>query len=136
VLYMLDTDICSYIMRKAPHSLLSLLQKKTESGHSICISVISYSELRLGAERSAATEKYNQLIDELSERLDFIADWTTNEADCFAMLQSALFLAGKPIGHNDTMIAAHALSLDAILVSNNQRHFSQVPNLLLENWSQ
>ncbi len=136
MLYMLDTDICSYIMKKTPLSLLSLLQEKIESGHSICISVISYSELRLGAERSSAANKYNRLINEFCERLDFIADWTTQEADVFAKLQAGLFSKGLPIGYNDAMISAHALLLNAVLVTNNQKHFSRVPELLVENWVQ
>ena len=136
MLYMLDTDICSYIIRQAPRPLLSAMEEKVESGRTICISVITYSELRLGAARSAASEKYNRLIDEFSDRLDFIADWTTKEADCFAELQSRLFAEGTPIGHNDTMIAAHAISLDAVLVTNNHKHFSKVRGLTLENWAQ
>lgn len=136
MLYMLDTDICSYIMRQVPKPLLSAMEEKVESGRTICISVITYSELRLGAARSAASENYNHLIDELSDRLDFIADWTTKEADRFAELQSRLFAEGTPIGHNDTMIAAHAISLDAVLVTNNHKHFSKVRGLTLENWAQ
>ena len=71
-----------------------------------------------------------------SDRLDFIADWTTQEADCFAELQSRLFAKGTPIGHNDTMIAAHAVSLDAVLVTNDHKPFSKARGLTLENWAQ
>lgn len=131
---MLDTDICSYIMKQTPVSLLATMQSKVEDGDDICISVITYSELRLGAARSAATEKYSRLIDALSDRLDFIADWSTKEADGFAALQASLFAEGTPIGQNDTMIAAHALSLGAVLVTNNHKHFSRVDGLTLENW--
>ncbi len=66
--------------------------------------------------------------------MDFIADWSTKEADKFAELQAHLMGQGSPIGANDTMIAAHALSLGVVLVTNNQRHFSKVEGLTLENW--
>ena len=135
MLYMLDTDICSYIMKRAPGALLAAMQEKVESGRTICISVITYAELRLGAARSATKDKYNRLIDEFSDRLDYVADWTTKEADRFAGLQAELFAKGKPIGHNDTMIAAHALEIDAVLVTNNHKHFSQVAGLTVENWA-
>lgn len=133
-LYMIDTDICSYIMKQTPASLLAKMETQVEQGHDICISVITYAELRLGAERSQASEKYHRLIDEFSDRLDFIADWSTTEADRFASLQAKLFASGSPIGANDTMIAAHAMSIGAVLVTNNQRHYSRVEGLDFDNW--
>lgn len=132
---MIDTDICSYIMKQAPASLLLEMEQRAEQGNDMCISVITYSELRLGAERSQAREKYHSLIDEFSDRLDFISDWSTKEADVFAQLQARLYAAGTPIGSNDTMIAAHALSIGAVLVTNNMRHYSRVYDLRLENWT-
>ncbi len=133
---MLDTDTCSYIMRDQSPALLHSMQARVDAGDDICISVITYAELRLGAARSQARRKYDRLIDALSERLDFIADWSTKEADLFATLQSALVGQGIPIGTNDAMIAAHARSLDAVLVTNNHRHFSRIEGLALENWSE
>ena len=132
---MLDTDTCSYIMREQSPELLQSLQTRVEAGDDICISVVTYSELRLGAARSQARKKYDRLIDALSDRLDFIADWSTKEADLFAGLQAGLMGQGTPIGTNDAMIAAHALSLDAVLITNNQRHFSRVEGLALANWA-
>ncbi len=134
MLYMLDTDVCSYLMKRMPDHLLSKLQKAVEDGHTICLSVITYSELRLGAARSNAASKYHRLIDELSDRLDFVADWTTKEADRFAELQAGLMAGGSPIGRNDAMIAAHALALEAVLVTNNQKHFGRVSGLKVLNW--
>ena len=129
---MLDTDICSYLMREQPAKVLRAMEQHVEAGDDICISVITYSELRLGAACSKARAKYDGLIDALSDRLDFIADWSTNEADRFADVQARLLGQGTPIGANDTMIAAH-MSLGAVLVTNNQRHFSKVEGLALEN---
>ena len=131
---MLDTDTCRYIMREQSPALLHSMQARVEAGDDICISVITYAELRLGAARSQARRKYDRLIDALSDRLDFIADWSIKEADLFATLQAALMGQGIPIGTNDAMIAAHARSLDAVLVTNNDRHFSRIEGLALENW--
>ena len=132
---MLDTDTCSYIMREQSPGLLQSMQARVEAGDDICISIITYSELRLGAAWSQARQKYDRLIDALSDRLNYIADWSTKDADVFAGLQAGLMGKGTPVGTNDAMIAAHALSLGAVLVINNQRHFSRVEGLALANWA-
>ena len=134
MIYMLDTDTCSYLIRELPRVLLTTAQKKASAGHGIYISVITYQELRLGAARSKAAKRYHSMIDRLCDRLDHIAAWTVKEADTFATLQANLLAKGTPIGQNDTMIAAHALTFDATLVSNNQKHFARVPGLKLDNW--
>ena len=134
MIYMLDTDTCSYIMREQSLPLLQTLHDKSSKGHGICISVITYQELKFGAER-AKTGKYHQRIADFCERLDFIADWTPAQADAFARLQAGLFARGESIGFADTMIAAHALTRDATLVTNNRKHFSRVNGLILETWN-
>ena len=133
MIHMLDTDTCSYIMRQHSQSVLEALQDKASMGHVLCMSVITYQELRFGAERIGSA-KYHRRIDKVCERLDYVADWTPQCADRFAVTQASLLNEGKPIGFADAMIASHALVLDAILVSNNQKHFSQVIGLQLENW--
>ena len=134
MLYMLDTDTCSYIIRRRPEGVLSAMQAKAQKGDDICISVVTYAELRLGAERSTNARKYSKAIDLFCERLDSIVSWDKSAADEFAVVQSRLYKAGTPIGYNDAMIAAHALNNGAVLVTNNQKHFSKVPKLKLENW--
>ena len=134
-IFMLDTDTCGYILRERSPAILHSMQARVEAGDDICISVITFAELRLGAARSQARRRYDRLIDALSDRLDFIADWSTKEADLFATLHAALMGNGIPIGTNDAMIAAHARSLNAVLVTNNHRHFSRIEGLALENWS-
>ena len=131
--YMLDTDTCSYIMRQHSQSVLEALQDRANRGDILCMSVITYQELRFGAER-VGSESYHDRIDKVCERLDYVADWTTECADKFAVIQFALLNKGNPIGFTDAMIASHALVVDATLVTNNQRHFSQVEDLRLENW--
>ena len=131
--YMLDTDMCSYIMRDRAAWVLQNLNDKSSAGHAICMSVITYQELRFGAEH-VNSKKYHERIDAMCERIDYIADWGTQQADTFATTQAKLFRAGAPIGFTDMMIAAHALTIDAVLVSNNVRHFAKVPGLSIENW--
>ncbi len=131
--YMLDTDTISYIMRQHSLSVLEALQDRASKGHILCISVITYQELRFGAER-VGSEKYHKRIDKVCDRLDYVANWTTECADQFAVTQSSLLQKGRPIGFTDAMIASHALVIDAILVTNNHKHFSRIDNLQLENW--
>lgn len=134
MLYMLDTDISSYIMRNKPPNVLAMLEMQVQAGHEICISAITYAELLLGAKRSGNPDKHLHLIEALRERLHHTQPWDAAAAEQFADLQTLLFNAGTPIGANDTLIAAHALSLQAIMVTNNTRHFEKVPDLRLENW--
>ena len=132
--YMLDTDMCSYIIRQHTPAVLVNLQDKVEAGADISISAISYAELRLGAERSKTPAKYNKSIELFCQRLNRVAPWDKAAANEFAMLQGKLLQKGKPIGNNDAMIAAHARDLNCILVTNNMKHFSRVPKLVVENW--
>ena len=132
--YMLDTDICSYVIRDRDPRLLATLQTKAHSGAEISISAITYAELRLGAERSRRAESYKQAIGLFCERLNRITAWDAVAAEEFAALQAELFKSGTPIGGNDAMIAAHALSIGSVLVTNNRKHFSRVRRLKIENW--
>lgn len=131
--YMLDTDTFSYIMRYNVLSVVKTLDEKMRTGHVVCISVITYQELRFGAERRGSA-KYHNLIDAICDRLDYIAEWNATCADRFAIVQSSLLKKGAPIGYTDAMIASHAISLDATLVTNNYKHFSNVDGLSLDNW--
>lgn len=133
MIYMLDTDTCSYIMRDRAEPILKRLHEKSSNGDVICMSVITYQELRFGAEQ-VDTDKYHRRIDDICERIDYVAEWGTEQADMFATTQVNLFKAGSPIGFTDTMIAAHALTTDAVLVTNNVKHFSKVEGLTIENW--
>jgi tRNA(fMet)-specific endonuclease VapC len=133
-LYFLDTDTCSYIIRRRPQSVLASMQVTAEQGHKIAISAITYSELLLGVERSANKRKHQKLVSEFVERVDEILAWDEKAAESFAKLQAKLFKKGSPIGLNDTMIAGHALSRDAIVITNNFKHFKKVPQLKVDNW--
>lgn len=134
ILYILDTDIASYVIRKKPLSVLEMMQAKAERGDHITISVITYSELLLGVERSGNRRKHRNLVNGFVERLDDVLSWDNKAAEAYARLQMDLYKKGTPIGPNDTMIAGHALSLNATMVTNNLKHFNKVPRLKVENW--
>lgn len=132
--YILDTDICSYLIRKLPVQVLAAMDTTVQQGHEIAISAITYAELMLGAKRSGNPDKHITLINELCERLHDIYAWDARAAEQFADLQTILLNQGTPIGINDTLIAAHVLSLNATLVTNNVKHFGKVSGLEIVNW--
>lgn len=110
------------------------MDASVQHGHEIAISAITYAELMLGAKRSGNPEKHCALVSELCERLHDIYAWDASAAEQFADLQTLLFAKGTPIGANDTLIAAHVLSLEATLVTNNTKYFNKVPDLNMANW--
>lgn len=130
-LYMLDTDTSSYIIRDKPASVRERFAKI--DSQQICISVITYAELLYGVKRSSSS-KVNRPIVENYVRHLVIQPWGEMAADHYSTIRTFLESSGQPIGGMDTQIAAHALSLDAVLVTNNTRHFERVPGLKLENW--
>lgn len=130
-LYMLDTDICSYIIRERPTSVYQRFQKvKLEQLH---ISIITYAELLYGVARSSSTKINRPIIEQFVRHLH-ICHWDEGAAEHYADIRTILEKAGQPIGAMDMQIAAHARSLGATVVSNNIRHFGRVPDLLVENW--
>jgi len=128
-LLMLDTDVSSYVIKRRPDSLLSRFERHAEE---LCVSVITAAELRFGAEK-ANRPGSTELVEAFLERLS-ILDWNNAVTHCYALLRSALEKAGTPIGNMDLLIAAHAMSEGATLISNNTKHFSHVPGLRLEEW--
>ncbi len=131
---MLDTCICSYIMREHPVSVLEKLSA-VASRHKIVISAITYAEMRFGTIGKKASPKHSRMVDEFVKRLDAILAWDMSAVDATVSLKKYLTDSGYPIGANDTAIAGHALATDSILVTNNLREFSRVPKLQVENWA-
>ncbi|MSS75586.1 MAG: type II toxin-antitoxin system VapC family toxin [Methyloglobulus sp.] len=119
---------------KSPAKVLAALDVSVQQGHEIAISAITYAELMLGAKRSDNPAKHTALIGELCERLHDIYPWDASAAEQFADLQTFLFNQGAPIGADDALIAAHVLSLEATLITNNSKHFSKVFLLNCINW--
>ncbi|EIG1443742.1 type II toxin-antitoxin system VapC family toxin [Escherichia coli] len=131
-IYMLDTNICSFIMREQPEAVLKNLEQAVLRGHRIVVSAITY---RFGATGPKASPRHVQLVDAFCARLDAILPWDRAAVDATTEVKVALRLAGTPIGPNDTAIAGHAIATGAILVTNNVREFERVPGLVLEDWA-
>jgi tRNA(fMet)-specific endonuclease VapC len=132
--YMLDTCICSFIMRELPHEVLSRLEHEVEQGNKIVISAVTYAEMRYGQIGKKASPKLSKLIDNFVQRLDGILAWDATAVDRTILIRSQLAKAGTPIGNNDAAIAAHAITSQCILVTNNTREFSRIKDLQYEDW--
>lgn len=131
---MLDTNICSFIMREQPAAVIIRLEQAVLRNHRIVVSAITYAEMRFGATGPKASPRHIELVDAFCARLDAILPWDRAAVDATTDIKVTLRLAGMPIGPNDTAIAGHAVSVGAILVTNNVREFERVPGLKLEDW--
>ncbi len=132
--YMLDTNICSFIMREQPEAVIKRLEQAVLRNHRIVVSAITYAEMRFGAIGRKAPPRHAQLVDAFCARLDSVLPWDRAAVDATTDIRVALRLAGTPIGPNDTAIAGHAIAASAVLVTNNVREFARVPGLMLEDW--
>jgi len=131
---MLDTCICSFIMREQPEAVRKRLEQAVLRGNRIVVSAITYAEMRFGAIGKKASPRHAQLVDAFCARLDAVLSWDRAAVDATTEIKAALAAAGTPIGPNDTAIAGHAIATGAILVTNNTREFERVPGLALEDW--
>jgi tRNA(fMet)-specific endonuclease VapC len=131
---MLDTCICSFIMREHPLSVLQRLAEEVAKNNRIVISVITYAEMRYGQIGKKASPKHKTLIDEFVKRLDEVLPWDQAAVDATIAVKSKLSKAGLVIGDNDTTIAGHAIASGCLLVTNNVREFSRVSGLSYEDW--
>lgn len=132
--YMLDTNICSFIIRKLPEPVVLKLETEIKNKSRITISAITYSELRYGAINPKAPKRVWEDIDRFIAHLDAILPIQPEVVDKGALIQKELLKTGTPIGHNDSLIAAHALMENCVLVTNNTREFARVPGLTIEDW--
>ncbi|EJM1219866.1 type II toxin-antitoxin system VapC family toxin [Salmonella enterica] len=132
--YMLDTCICSFIMRKQPEAVLKRLEQAVLRRHRIVVSAITYAEMRFGCTGKKASPRHAQLVDAFCSRLDAVLAWDRAAVDATTEIRAVLAAAGTPIGSNDAAIAGHAIASGAILVTNNVREFERVPGLQYEDW--
>jgi tRNA(fMet)-specific endonuclease VapC len=130
-MYMLDTNICIYVLKN--HS--DKLRHKFKAIRNICISSVSYGALCFGIENgdSAKREVRWEQLDIFTQRL-LIDPWDEDAARYYGFIRALLKRQGNLIGNNDLLISAHARSMGAVLVTNNAREFSRVPDLSIENW--
>jgi tRNA(fMet)-specific endonuclease VapC len=132
---MLDTNICSFIMRERPAALLDRLQAAVERQSRIVISVVTYYEMLLGTVGRKASPKHAALVDAFVLRLSDILPWDRTAAEASMRVRRDLAALGVAIGGNDTTIAGHAIAVGCTLVTNNLREFTRVKNLAAEDWT-
>ena len=128
---MLDTDICFYTIKRKPIRVLKRLEA-CQPGM-VVMSVITFAELINGAKKSQHVEANLRRLNALSELIE-VLPFDKDAAMAYGDVRSDLEKRGLIIGGNDLFIAAHALSLKMTLVTNNQREFSRVNGLNIENW--
>ncbi len=129
--YLLDTNICIYVAKRKPQSVLSRLRELKPGD--VGMSVITYLELAYGALKSLQPDRNLAKIDELRTVIP-VEPLESGAAIHYGQIRSRLEREGRPIGAYDLLIAAHALSLGVVLVTNNTREFKRIPELRLENW--
>ena len=130
--YLLDTNICIYIINKKPSSVIKHIQSKRPE--QIAISTITQAELEYGIARSRNIDQNRvALLEFLFPFL--LIDFDQMAAVQYGLIRASLVARGKPIGSMDMLLAAQAMSRDLILVTNNEKEFHRVEGLKLENWA-
>ncbi len=127
----LDTNICSYILRKHPEDMVARFASLDRS--QLWLSAIVAAELRFGAAK-LDSPKFKAAVEAWLAGFD-VQPWPLEATHSYARIRNALERAGQPIGGMDLMIAAHAMANDSVLVTNNAREFLRVPGLAVEAWT-
>lgn len=130
--FLLDTNICIYIIKQKPQKVLKHFQSHAVGD--IGISSITLAELRFGVSKSLHVEKNRRALEEFVLPLE-IADFDERAAVEYGIVRAELEKAGKPIGAMDMLIGAHALALGMTLVTNNTKEFKQIKSLKIAYWS-
>ena len=128
---MLDTDTSSYIIRNRPEAVRARFAKL--DSNQLCLSVITHAELLYGVKVATTAKTIRPLVEDFVRRLH-VLQWDSAAAEHYADIRAKLESAGTLIGNMDLMIAAHARSQQAVLVTNNEKHFRRVTGLTVENW--
>ncbi len=129
--YLLDTNICIYLIRQKPADVLARFNAHAVGD--IGVSAITVAELQFGVQKSRYPERNQQALEQFLLPLA-IADFGYDAALAYGRIRALLERGGTPIGALDTLIAAHALSLNVTLVTNNRGEFARIPELKVENW--
>jgi len=130
--FMLDTNICIYLIKQKPSKVLKRFSDCSVGD--IGISSITLAELRYGAAKSQHVQKNQQALVEFTLPLE-IADFDEKAAEAYGTIRAALEKSGKPIGSMDMLIGGHALSLGVPLITNNTREFRQIKDLKVVDWT-
>lgn len=128
---MLDTNMCIYLIRQKPVQVLNKFQSYNLGD--IGVSSITVAELQYGVAKSQRQQQNQHALTQFLAPLE-IADFGESAALKYGQIRAELERLGTPIGANDLLIAGHALSLDVALITNNEREFSRIPSLSIENW--
>jgi len=128
--YMVDTNICIYVMRRRS---LPLMETFDEAIGSLSISSVTYGELWFGAFKSDRKEKNLASLSVFAAQVE-VLPFDRKAAEHFGEIKAQLERGGTPCGPYDMQIGAHARSLDLTLVTNNRREFDRMPGLRVENW--
>ena len=131
-MWMLDTNICSYVLRRHPLTVKEHFDRVGPD--QLAISTVVLAELLFRAvQHPTRSAEIRQDIDDMVRRLA-VMPWSAQAAEEYSRLRTFLQRQGTPIGGMDLLIAAHALAENAVLVTHNLREFQRVPGLRLENW--
>ena len=131
MMFLIDTNICIYIMNNHPPEVI---QKFRDTGvGNICLSSITVSELQYGVWKSQQIKKNIRRLDEFLTPFAILA-YDENASICYGKIRSQLEREGKVIGPLDMLIAAHALSRNLTLITNNEKEFNRVKSLKVKNW--
>ncbi len=129
--YLLDTNMCIYIIKKKPSQVLERF--KTFLISEIGISAITLSELEYGVAKSSRPDQNREALIEFLTPMEILS-FDERAAQFYGEIRAHLEKKGKPIGAMDLLIASHAISLSVPLVTNDIRGFKGIPGLQLENW--
>jgi tRNA(fMet)-specific endonuclease VapC len=128
---MLDTNICIYLIKRQPRKVIDKFQEIALG--EIAISSVTVAEMMYGVAKSQHQDKNKVALESFLAPLE-IVDFGFKAAQYFGIVRAHLEKIGAPIGAYDLMIAAHALSLGLMLITNNEREFQRIPDLIVENW--
>ena len=129
--YLLDTNVCvDYLNGRFP-SVTERIRRS--SPRDLCVSSVVVAELRYGADRSSSRDRNHRRLDILTAEIPCV-DFDLVAATTYGRVRAALEARGSPIGANDMLIAAHALALGVVLVTDNVREFERVEGLEIDNW--
>jgi tRNA(fMet)-specific endonuclease VapC len=130
--FILDTNICIYIIKRKPSGVIERFKQAEISR--IGISSITLSELLYGVSKSSKPGQNQIALTQFVAPLEILL-YGNEAAQYYGDLRAQLEKQGTPIGSLDMLIAAHALSIDCTLVTNNEKEFIRIPNLKIDNWA-